>query len=129
LPFSTYLFRNFFEVIPAALYEAALIDGCSEFSVFGRVALPLSGPGIATVAIYSFYNSWNEFTAALIFLTSEKATTLPVGLATMSQSGRFATAWDILMTGSVLSFVPVMIIFLLFQRYFIHGLTAGATKG
>jgi multiple sugar transport system permease protein len=84
---------------------------------------------VATVAIHAFYTSWNEFTAALIFLTSDKANTLPVGLARMAQSQRYYTAWDILMTGSVLSFIPVLIIFLLFQRYFVQGLMAGATKG
>lgn len=129
VPFCTFLLRSSFEAIPIALRDAALIDGCSEFGVFRRVMLPLALPAIATVIIYSIYQSWNEFTCALIFLTSDTASTIPVGLAIFSRTTRFATRQDFLMAGAVLSFIPVMLVFLIFQRYFVRGLTAGATKG
>ncbi len=129
IPFCTFLLRNSFEAIPEALHDAALIDGCSELDVFRRVMLPLAVPAIATVVIYSVYQAWNEFTCALIFLTSDTTSTVPVGLATFSRTTRFGVRHEFLMTGSVLSFIPVMLVFFVFQRYFVRGLTAGATKG
>jgi multiple sugar transport system permease protein len=128
IPFCTFIFRNAFEAIPASLADAALIDGCSSFGVFYRVMVPLARPAIATVVIYSVYHSWNEFTTAFIFLASERATTVPVALATLARTGRFATRWDVLMAASILSFIPVMVIFLAFQRYFVKGLTAGSGR-
>lgn len=129
LPFCTFLFRNTFEGMPLSLRDAALIDGCSELGVFRRVMVPLATPAIATVIIYSLYHSWNEFTTALIFLTSDRTTTVPVGLATFAQANRFRTRPDFILAGSVLSFIPVMVMFLLFQRFFVKGLTAGTNKG
>lgn len=128
-PFCTFLFRNSFEAIPGALRDAALIDGCGELGVLRRVMLPLAKPAFATVLIYSFYQSWNEFTAALIFLTDETTTTVPVGLTTLLLSGRFASQPNYQMVGAVLSFLPILVIFLAFQRFFVKGLIAGSTKG
>ena len=91
LPFCIFLFRNSFESIPSALRDAALIDGCHEFDVLRRIMLPLALPAIATVIIYSMYHSWNEFTSALIFLTNETQTTVPVVLSYMALSGRWGT--------------------------------------
>jgi multiple sugar transport system permease protein len=128
LPFCIFLFRNSFESIPSALRDAALIDGCHEFDVLTRIMIPLAKPAIATVLIYCLYRSWNEFTAALIFLTSEQ-TTVPVVLSYMATSGRFGSKDNILMAGSVLTFLPILVLFLFFQRYFVQGLISGSTKG
>jgi len=129
LPFCIFLFRNSFESIPSALRDAALIDGCHEFDVLRRIMLPLALPAIATVIIYSMYHSWNEFTSALIFLTNETQTTVPVVLSYMALSGRWGTKDNVLMAGSVLSFLPILVLFLVFQRFFVHGLISGSTKG
>lgn len=128
LPFCIYLFRNSFEAIPGALRDAALIDGCHEFGVLTQVMIPLVKPAIATVLIYNLYTSWNEFVSALIFL-SGNPTTVPVVLAQMATGHRFVSQQNVLMAGSVLAFLPILILFLLFQRFFVQGLTSGATRG
>jgi multiple sugar transport system permease protein len=129
LPLCIFLFRNAFEAIPSALRDAALIDGCHELNVLGQIMIPLVKPAIATVIIYSLYHSWNEFTAALIYMTSEEKTTVPVVLSYMALSGRFGSRDNILMAGSVISFLPILILFMFFQRFFIHGLLSGSTRG
>jgi multiple sugar transport system permease protein len=128
LPFCIYLFRNSFESIPGALRDAALIDGCHEFGVLTQVMIPLVKPAIATVLIYVLYTSWNEFVSALIFLNGDQ-TTVPVVLAQMANGHRFASQPNVLMAGSVLAFLPVLALFLFFQRFFVQGLTSGATRG
>jgi multiple sugar transport system permease protein len=128
LPFCIYLFRNSFEAIPSALRDAALIDGCHEFGVLTQVMIPLVKPAIATVLIYVVYTCWNEFISALIFLNGDQ-TTVPVVLAQMANGHRFASQPNRLMAGSVLAFLPVLVLFLFFQRYFVKGLTSGATRG
>ncbi len=128
LPFCIYLFRNSFEAIPGALRDAALIDGCQEFGVLTRVMIPLVKPAIATVLIYCLYTSWNEFVSALIFLSGDQ-TTVPVVLAQMANAHRFESQQNALMAGSILAFLPILILFLFFQRFFVQGLTSGATKG
>jgi len=128
LPFCIYLFRNSFEAIPGALRDAALIDGCHEFGVLTQVMLPLVKPAIATVLIYVLYTSWNEFVSALIFLNGN-ITTVPVALAQMATGHRFVSQTNVLMAGSVLAFLPVLFLFMFFQRFFVQGLTSGATRG
>lgn len=128
LPFCIYLFRNSFESIPGALRDAALIDGCNEFGVLTQVMIPLVKPAIATVLIYVLYTSWNEFISALIFLNGEQ-TTVPVVLAQMANAHRFASQQNALMAGSILAFLPILVLFLFFQRFFVQGLTSGATRG
>lgn len=128
LPFCIYLFRNSFESIPGALRDAALIDGCHEFGVLTQVMIPLVKPAIATVLIYVLYTSWNEFVSAFIFLSGDQ-TTVPVVLAQMANGHRFASQQNVLMAGSVLAFLPVLLLFLFFQRFFVQGLTSGATRG
>ena len=127
LPFCIYLFRNSFEAIPSALRDAALIDGCHEFGVLTQVMIPLIKPAIATVLIYCLYTSWNEFVSALIFLSGEQ-TTVPVVLAQMANAHRFGSQNNIMMAGSVLAFLPVLILFLFFQRFFVQGLISGSTR-
>ncbi|MEQ1769249.1 MAG: carbohydrate ABC transporter permease [Devosia sp.] len=128
-PFCTFLFRNSFAAIPDAVRESALVDGASEWQVLFRVMVPLALPALATVLIYSFYSSWNEFTIALIFLTDDQTTTVPIGLVNLTTSGRYAAYPNMQMAGAVMSFLPILILFLLFQRFFVSGIISGSTKG
>lgn len=128
-PFCTFLFRNSFAAVPDAVRESALVDGANEWQVLLRVMIPLALPALATVLIYSFYQSWNEFTIALIFLTDDQTTTVPIGLVNLTTSGRFASHPNMQMAGAVLSFLPILILFLLFQRFFVSGIISGSTKG
>lgn len=128
-PFCTFLFRNAFSAIPDAVRESALVDGANEIQVMLRVMFPLALPALATVLIYSFYQSWNEFTVALIFLTDDNTTTVPIGLVNLTTSGRFASHPNLQMAGAVMSFLPILLLFLLFQRFFVSGIISGSTKG
>lgn len=128
-PFCTFLFRNSFSAVPDAVRESALVDGANEWQVLLRVMIPLALPALATVLIYSFYQSWNEFTIALIFLTDDQTTTVPIGLVNLTTSGRFASHPNMQMAGAVMSFLPILILFLLFQRFFVSGIISGSTKG
>lgn len=129
LPFGVFTMRASFQAIPLAIEEAAIVDGASTITTLTRVMGPMVVPGIATVAIYAFFNAWNEFLAALIFTTKQDAFTLPVALANL-QSGAFGTLnWGVLEAGAIVSAVPCIIVFLLLQRYYVAGLTAGAVKG
>jgi multiple sugar transport system permease protein len=129
LPFGLFLMRNSFEVIPKEIEESALLDGCSPFTMLFRVMLPLVAPGLVTVAIYAFINSWNEFLAALIFMSQEKNFTLPVML-TLVQSGLYGQIdWGALQAGVTLAMLPCVVLFLVLQRYYIEGLIGGSVKG
>ncbi len=112
--------------IPQSLLDAARIDGCSEFGVYWRVILPLSLPALGTLAIISFTGHWREFLWPLLVAADDSMKTLPVGLASLS--GQFSTDYGVLMAGALLSLLPVLVVFLALQRYFIRGLTAGALK-
>jgi multiple sugar transport system permease protein len=126
LPFSVFVMRNSFETIPAAILEAARIDGASELDIWARIALPLVLPGVVTVAILAFIASWNEFLVALIFTTTDAMKTVPVGLAVMM--GIYGTQWEMLTTVATLSFVPVIVLFLISQRAFMRAVASGAVK-
>jgi len=129
LPFAIFMMTNSFAAVPAALEEAAVLDGCGSVQVLRRVMIPLARPGIVTVALYAFFSSWNEFFAALIFTTSQDRYTLPVMLTNV-QSGYYGTLnFGILEAGVVLTMLPCIVIFLILQRYYLTGLVAGATKG
>ncbi len=127
LPFSVWMLKGFFDAIPYDLEEAAIVDGCSPFGAYWRIALPLTLPGIAVVAFYNFMTAWNEFMLALTFMSGETSKTLPVGLRGFIF--QFNTDWHYLAAGSVLVTIPVMIIFFYAQRGLISGLTAGGVKG
>ena len=127
LPLCVWMLKGFFDSVPRALEEAALLDGCSQLEVFVRIVLPLSLPAVAITALFSFITAWNEFLLALVFNTSNDAYTLPVGLASMipatgQQWGDFAAA-------SIVVSIPVVIMFVFFQRALIQGLSAGSVKG
>jgi len=125
LPFVIWMLKGFFEEVPLEIEESALIDGCSEFGVFYRIALPLVAPGLAATAILAFIFSWNEFLFALI-LTGTKAVTLPVGiLGYMKETG---INWGYMTAGGVLALIPVILFTMLVQKHLVKGLTLGAIK-
>lgn len=127
LPFTVYMMKNSFDALPVSLRESALIDGASEFKTYFRVLLPLVWPGIATVAIFSAYTTWNDFIIALVFANTNDLRTLNVGLTNLA-IGEYGTSWGLLSSGSVISIIPVIILFIFLQRYFISGLTSGSVK-
>ncbi|WP_134703869.1 carbohydrate ABC transporter permease [Ammoniphilus sp. YIM 78166] len=127
LPFSIWMYKGYFDAIPKELEEAALIDGCSRLQSFFRIILPISGPGIAAVAIFSFLFSWNEYLIASVFLRHEQLMTIPVGVQLFMQ--QYATDWGSLTAAATLTMLPVFVFFLFVQKYFISGSVAGSVKG
>lgn len=128
MPFSIFMMRNAFDAVPKEIEDAARVDGASMMTVLRRIMLPLVLPGVVTVAIFAFLASWNEFLAALILLTDQKKYTLPVLMAAV-RSGQFGTIdWGAVQAGIAIMMAPCLVLFLLLQRYYISGLTAGAVK-
>jgi len=128
LPLSVFLFKTYFDAIPTELLDAARLDGCGDWLTFTRVVLPLSRPIIATVSIFTFVQAWNEFFLALIFIHNPDRQTLPLGLQTFFVN-QFQTQFPELFATLIISIAPIVIVYLLLQRQFIAGLTAGAVKG
>jgi multiple sugar transport system permease protein len=128
LPFSIFMMRNAFDAIPVALVEAARIDGASQWTLMRRIMVPLALPGVATVAMFAFLNSWNEFLAALIFLSDQDKFTLPIMLVNVSSGIYGIIDWGALQAGITVTMVPCILLFLTLQRYYVRGLTAGAVK-
>jgi multiple sugar transport system permease protein len=128
LPFSIYIMRNSFEGVPKEIEDASYVDGCRSLASLRRVMLPLVMPGVVTVALFAFINSWNEFLAALIFLNNEKAFTVPILLVSVRTGIQGAIDWGALQAGVMLSVVPCIAIYLLLQRYYVSGLLSGAVK-
>ncbi len=128
LPFGIFVMRNSFDSVPRELEEAALLDGCTPLSLLYRVMLSIVRPGIVTVGLFAFINAWNEYIAALTFMTSSRNFTLPVLLASV-QSGEYGRIdWGALQAGITIAMVPCLLLFFALQRYYISGLTAGAVK-
>jgi multiple sugar transport system permease protein len=128
MPFSVFMLRNSFDGIPRELDDAAAIDGCNSLQILWRVLLPVSRPGLVSVALFAFLASWNEFLAALIFLTDSDKFTLPVMLLN-AQSGYLGTIdWGLMQAGITVTVLPCAILFLLLQRYYVSGLVSGALK-
>jgi ABC-type glycerol-3-phosphate transport system permease component len=126
-PFSVYLLVTFFRTIPTELIEAALIDGASPLGVLVRIILPLSGAPLVTLFIVNLLYVWNDLLIALLFLPNEGLRTLMVGISVFQ--GRYLQNIPLSMAGMALASVPMLILYIIFQRYFIRGLTAGAVKG
>ncbi|MCD7770225.1 MAG: carbohydrate ABC transporter permease [Oscillospiraceae bacterium] len=126
-PFGVFLMKQFSESIPGEMLEAARIDGASEARTFTQIVLPMVKPGIGALAIFTFINSWNDYFMQLIMLTSSSNYTISVGIATLQ--GESSTDFGILMAGAALAAVPIIIVFLIFQKYFTQGITMGAVKG
>jgi multiple sugar transport system permease protein len=126
LPLSIWLLKGFFDAIPPELERAARIDGCSRFGAFFRIILPLTTPGLAATAIYSFVQAWNEFPYALNLAFSTQMRTLPVGMTFFFSEN--SSDWTGLMATAVIISIPVIIIFMILQRFFVSALTQGAVK-
>ena len=127
LPFATFLMRAFFKTLPSELGDAGKIDGCSDFGVFRRVYLPLTSPGIATITIFQFVGTWNEFMFANTLIATPELKTLQPAL--FAAVGQYSTDWPALTAGLTMATVPIVIVYLALQRQFIRGMTAGALKG
>lgn len=125
--FGTFLLRQFFFTLPRELEEAAFLDGASHWTVFTRVIVPLAGPALATLAVFAFMASWNAFLWPLFVVNDLELMTLPVGLATLH--GRYLTQWNLVMAGSVIAVVPMLIVYLFAQRYFVQGVVLSGIKG
>jgi multiple sugar transport system permease protein len=127
LPLAVWFLWGFLKAMPFELEEAAMVDGCSRLGAFVRVILPLSLPGLTTVAIFSFLLSWTDYTFGLVLLSSDTNKTLPVGLASLLAG--IDMRWGEVMAGATLIVIPLFILFAFFSRYFVAGMTAGAVKG
>ena len=126
-PFGVFLMKQFAEGIPGEILEAARVDGASEWRTFSTIVMPIIKPGIGALAIFTFINSWNDYFMQLVMLSSNKNYTISLGIATMQAE----TSIDVglLMAGAALASVPIIIVFLVFQKYFTQGITMGAVKG
>jgi len=126
LPLSIWLLKGFYDNIPIQLEQAARIDGATRFQAFYMIVLPLSTPGIIATSIFSFIGAWNEYVYAVTFLNNKDMLTLPVGI--QRYFTEFATDWPGLMAATFLMSVPVVVLFLVLQKYFVRALTEGAVK-
>lgn len=128
LPFSIWMLKGYYDTIPYSLDEAAIVDGLSVWGVFWRIITPLALPGMAVTGFFSFITAWNEFMFALVFMSGDTHKTLPVGLqsAYMSQHN---IQWHFMAAGSVMITLPVILMFVIAQRYIVAGLTKGGVKG
>jgi multiple sugar transport system permease protein len=127
LPFTIVVLKNFFDALPRSLFEASVLDGATRGMIFRRIALPLLGTGLASVAIFNLAAYWAEFGLALVLLDSQQRFTVPIGLFSF-QSG-YETEWQLVAAASFIGLLPVMAAFVVLQRFFVAGLTSGATKG
>jgi ABC-type glycerol-3-phosphate transport system permease component len=126
LGFNTFLLSGFFETIPRELDEAMLMDGAGAWRRYFHLALPLSKPALATVVIFSFLGSWDEFVWALTVINDPAQRTLPIAIALFH--GQHSTNWGLVFAASVIAIIPVLIVYITFQRFFVAGITTGAVK-
>lgn len=124
--YGTFLIRQHMLTIPNELMEAAFMDGASYFRIFRSIVVPLVKPTLAALTIFAFMGSWNNFLWPLIAVNSQELMTLPLGLSKLQS--RWSTEWDLLMAGNVVSFVPIFVVYLFAQRYFIKGMTMTGIK-
>lgn len=125
--FGIFLMRQYIQTLPSELLDAARIDGCGELRTFWHIVLPLSKPAIGALAIFTFVRHWNDFLWPLIVLNDSTKYTLPVGVASLQ--GEFTTDYGIIFAGAALAALPMIVFFLIFQRYFLEGVRMGALKG
>lgn len=126
-PFGVFLMKQFSEGIPSSLLEAARIDGAGELKTFFNVALPIIKPGIGALAIFTFISAWNEYPMQLVMLSQSEAKTIALGIAGLQSE--MSNDFGLIMAGAALAAVPIIIVFLAFQKYFTQGITMGAVKG
>lgn len=129
LPFSIFILTPFFKSLPHELAEAAIIDGCSDFSVFWRIILPLAKPGLITVGIFNFLGIWNEYILALVIISSGELRTLPLGIANLYMVQHYQADWGTLFAGLTIVMVPTLIVYIIFSKKLTSGITLGALKG
>ena len=127
LGFCTFLLRNYMRTVPGEILESARIDGCSEFRIWWQIMMPLTVPAIAALATLEFTWIFNDYLWAIVLLRSEKLKPVTAGLATLQ--GQYVMDWTVIVSGALLATIPTIIVFIFLQRYFITGLTLGATKG
>lgn len=126
-PFGVFLMKQFAEGIPGEILEAARVDGASEIRTFTTIVLPMVKPGVGALAIFTFINSWNDYFMQLVMLASNAKFTISLGISTMQAETSVDTG--LLMAGAALAAVPIIVVFLVFQKYFTQGITMGAVKG
>lgn len=127
VPFCTWMLIGYFRTIPKDLDEAAMMDGASRFQTLTRVVLPIASPGVAVVALFAFTHAWNEFLYALVFVHSNDTKTFTAGLTGLIMGDTFI--WGQLMASSVIAIIPILIIYIVAQKYIVEGLAAGSVKG
>lgn len=125
--FGVFLMKQFYEGIPSELCEAARIDGMSEYKIYAKIMLPLSKPALSTLTIFTFVNTWNDYLGPLIYLKTESKKTIQLGLKMFI--GQYSSEYGLIMAGSVLSLIPVIIVFLCLQKYFVEGVASTGLKG
>jgi multiple sugar transport system permease protein len=125
----TFLFRQYFLTLPSELEDAAKIDGCGFFRIYGQISLPLAKPVLATLAVFTFMASWNDFLGPLIFLQSKDQKTLTIGLLQFRAEFQGLANWPVMMAGIVISTLPILIAFVIGQKYFVRGLALTGIKG
>ncbi len=128
LPFTVFVLTGFFRTLPGEVREAALMDGASEYHIFFRVMMPLGKPGIVTAAIFNFLGLWNEYLFGLVFLSSDRLKTLPLGLASISMQAQYKSDFGLLFAGLVIAMLPTLIVYLILQEHLTKGITVGAVK-
>lgn len=126
-PFGVFMLKQFCEGIPGEMIEAARIDGAGEWRTFTDIVVPMIKPGIGALAIFTFISAWNDYFMQLIMLTGTENLTISLGIATMQ--GETSADYGLLMAGSAMASVPIIVVFLIFQKYFTKGITMGAVKG
>jgi len=127
LGFNTFLLTGFFETIPRELDEAMIVDGAGPWRRYWSLAIPLSRPALATTVIFAFLGTWDEFAWALTVLNDTDVRTLPVAIALFQ--GQHSTSWGLVFAASMIAILPVLVVYVVFQRFFVAGLTSGAVKG
>jgi multiple sugar transport system permease protein len=127
LGFCTFVLRNYMRTVPGEIMEAARIDGCSEFRIWWQIMLPLTVPALAALAVLEFTWIFNDYLWAIVLLRSDKLKPVTAGLAILQ--GQYVMDWTVIIAGALLATIPTVILFIFLQRYFIEGLTLGATKG
>lgn len=125
--FGVFMMKQFYEGVPTELCEAARIDGMTEYGIYARIMLPLAKPALSTLTIFTFVNTWNDFLGPYIYLTRDELKTIQLGLR--SFIGQYSSEYGLIMAGSVVTMIPVLVVFLSLQKYFVEGVASSGLKG
>ena len=125
--FGVFMMKQFYEGVPTELCEAARIDGMTEYGIYAKIMLPLAKPALSTLTIFTFVNTWNDFLGPYIYLTRDSLKTIQLGLR--SFIGQYSSEYGLIMAGSVVTMIPVLVVFLSLQKYFVEGVAASGLKG